>query len=97
MAFFFCALRMINLLTVPQYYPSVLQFAELGIGVPFVTLSLSVLTFSIWTLSFVVQELFSQLSVLLLDSEGDNGGNKFRIFLHCHLGYSPLWNLLNTS
>ena len=48
-----------------QYCPSLGQFVELAVGVPFVTGSLPLLLSSLpFCLSFVVQKLFSEPSVL---------------------------------
>lgn len=87
-------------LIIPQYYPSPLQLKALGMGIPFITVSPSLLLFLMCSLSFVVQELFSKL--LLFLEEGlykqvqiwcIHGGGKFRVFLIAILN-SPLWRSL---
>lgn len=39
-----------NPLMVPRYYSSPLRFATLGVGFPFITMSPSLLMFSMWSL-----------------------------------------------
>lgn len=57
---FFCAQGQRNLFPAPQYYPSLLPFTVLEVGVPFATMSLSLLLFSC---GFLCLWLFSSFSV----------------------------------
>lgn len=87
---FSCVQGQMNLLMVPLNYCSSLPFA-MGVVVPFVTMSLCLLLFSLWP--FVVQKLFGQSSVLREELLYKQvlvwcvcGRHEFRVFLHCDLG-----------
>lgn len=89
-----------TLLLVPQYYLSPLQ-STVGVGVPFVIVSLPLPLLSMWSLSPVVWKLFSQLPVLQEESlyKCTSLGvfcrrAGLRVFLYHHLGPGAVVTLI---
>lgn len=76
-----------------RYCPSPPQFDELGVGIPFVTVSPSLLMFSVVSLSFVVQRnCFINRYNLMCSMEEVSSGSSYNAILdqnpyHCVLSF----------